>query len=128
MPPIVVAGAQMMCSFGLVPSTLIAEGTVLADELPVATIANMIPIDNIPPFGMCDSLANPEVDAATTAALGVLTPMPCVPVIVDPWIPLAPTVQADGIPVLVMGSMCNCAWGGIVEIIEPGQVSVQVNA
>ena len=118
----------MICSFGMAPSTLIAESTVLADELPVATIADVIPIDNIPPFGMCDSLANPEVVTATTAALGVLTPMPCVPVIVDPWIPIAPTVQADGIPVLVMVSICNCAWGGVVEIIEPGQFSVEVNA
>lgn len=127
MPPIVTLGASLMCSFGVAPSELICESNVFADELPVATIMDFVPIDNIPPFGMCDSLANPEVDAATIAALGVLTPMPCVPVTIAPWIPIAPTILVDEMPVLVQGSVCECAWGGVIEIIEPGQLSVEAN-
>jgi hypothetical protein len=36
-----------------------------------ATIMDYAPIVNIPPFAMCQSLANPTVATATTAALGV---------------------------------------------------------
>ncbi|MDR2437860.1 MAG: DUF4280 domain-containing protein, partial [Planctomycetaceae bacterium] len=42
------------------------------------------PIVNLATFGMCSSPANPAVAAATAAALGVLTPMPCIPVTVAP--------------------------------------------
>ncbi len=128
MPPVVVLGAALSCTFGMAPSSLIVEGTVLADELPVATIASAIPIDNIPPFGMCESPTNPEVIAATAAALGVLTPMPCVPVTVGTWIPLAPTVLVEELPILLQGSVCMCAWEGVIEIVEAGQASVEVNA
>lgn len=127
MPPIVTAGALLMCSFGVAPSALICESNVLADELPVATIFDFAPIENIPPFGMCSSIANPEVDAATVAALGVLTPMPCVPVTIAPWVPIAPTIMVDEMPVLVLGSVCECAWGGVIEIDDPGQFTVEAN-
>ena len=40
---------------------------------------------DIMPFGVCSSLANPQVVAATTAALRVLTPMPWLPMTVTPW-------------------------------------------
>ena len=52
-----------------------------------------IPMTNIMPFGMCQSLGESEVAAATTAALGVLTPMPCIPNTPAPWVPGAPTVM-----------------------------------
>jgi hypothetical protein len=68
-------GASMMCSFGAAPSTLVVLPTnkVLATT-PAANIMDNKPIVNIPPFGVCMSLANPTVAAATAAALGVLTP------------------------------------------------------
>ncbi|MEO0948583.1 MAG: DUF4280 domain-containing protein, partial [Cyanobacteria bacterium J06641_5] len=80
----VVAGAMLQCSFGAAPSSLIVvpKGPpVMAGGPLAATIMDYAPLVNILPFGMCSSLANPSVASATAAALGVLTPMPCVPVI-----------------------------------------------
>ncbi|MGS0688181.1 DUF4280 domain-containing protein [Nakamurella sp. GG22] len=121
--PCVVAGASIMCTFGLAPSALmVAAPRPIVEGRPVATIADIAPGVNIPPFGMCQSLANPTVAAATAAALGVLTPMPCVPVIPAPWIPMAPQTTAGGIPVLVAGSTCVCAFGGSISLTMPGAV------
>ena len=74
-----VAGAQCMCTFGSAPSCLqvTSQMSCLAEGRPVATIQDMQPYVNLQPFGMCSSLANPTVAAATAAALGVLTPQPC---------------------------------------------------
>jgi len=91
---------------------------VFVESKPAATIANSEPA-NIPTFGMCTTLSNPQVAAATAAALGVLTPMPCEPVL-TPWIPMSPTVLIGGQPVLVAGSTCICAYGGVVNILDPG--------
>ena len=41
----------------------------------------------------CNSPSNPMVAAATTAALGVLTPMPCIPMTIAPWMPGSSTVM-----------------------------------
>ncbi|MDR1268431.1 MAG: DUF4280 domain-containing protein, partial [Planctomycetaceae bacterium] len=57
-----------------------------------ATILDNKPIVNLATFGVCSSLANPMVAVATAAALGVLTPMPCIPATVAPWAPGSPTV------------------------------------
>ena len=85
----VVAGAMLSCSFGLAPATLVPKGMsrVTIEGRPAAQVTDNVAMVNIPPFGMCNSLANPQVAAATSAALGVLTPMPCVPVVVTPWVP-----------------------------------------
>ncbi len=81
---------------------------------------------NIPPFGMCMSLANPAVAAATAAALGVLTPMPCVPVTPAPWVPGSPTVPIGNMPALNNTCQCMCNWAGVITISVPGQVTTQV--
>ena len=108
--PCAVSGAMIMCTFGLAPSTLtVVAPRPIVEGRPVATITDIAPGANIAPFGMCQSLANPTVAAATAAALGVLTPMPCVPVMPAPWIPMAPQTMAGGVPVLVAGSTCVCA-------------------
>ena len=52
-----------------------------------ANTADVAPMVNVPPFGMCQLISNPMVAAATAAALGVFTPMPCVPVPAGTWIP-----------------------------------------
>ena len=81
---------------------------------------------NILPFGMCSSMANPAVAAATAAALGVLTPMPCIPVTIAPWMPGSPTILVGGMPALTAQSKLMCNWGGVIQIVFPGQVTTIV--
>jgi len=122
-------GAMMMCSFGMAPSSLITipmGAPVLTGGPPAATIMDNKPIANIPPFAMCISPANPTVAAATAAAMGVLTPMPCIPVTAAPWTPGSPTVMINNYPALSNSSMCMCNWGGVITITVPGQVTVMV--
>ena len=121
-------GATMQCSFGMAPSTLVVLPTnrTLTSNLPAANIMDFVPITNIPPFGMCQSLANPTVASATAAALGVLTPMPCVPVPTGPWMPGSPTVLIGNMPALNNTSKCMCAWGGVIQITVAGQAQTQV--
>jgi len=121
------AGAMMQCSFGVAPSALVVLPTnrVLTGP-PAASIMDHQPIVNVPPFGMCSSLANPTVAAATAAALGVLTPMPCVPMTTSPWIVGAPTVLIGNIPALNDSAKLICNWGGVIQITAPAQFTVQV--
>ena len=123
----VVTGAMMTCSFGVAPAVLNATPTgVMASSMPAATIMDMVPMENIPTFGMCMSPANPQVAAATAAALGVLTPQPCIPNTVAPWVPGSPTVTIGGNPALTADSTCMCAWAGTITISMPGQMTVMV--
>src|SRR5215213_1332809 len=127
MAQVVGAGAVMMCTFGVAPSTLITipKGPpVTAGGPPAATIMDFAPIANIPPFGMCTSPSNPTVAVATAAALGVLTPMPCVPVVPAPWVVGAPTVLIGNMPALNNSSKLMCAWGGVIQIVVPGQTKM----
>lgn len=118
--PPVCMGAMLACSFGMAPSSLMpTPGTTLAEGKMVATIMDIAPGINIMPFGMCQSLTNPTVAAATAAALGVLTPMPCLPVVPAPWVPGSPTVLVGKKPALVAGSQAMCAWAGVISITNP---------
>lgn len=128
MPQHVCNTAGTACTFGAAPSTLIVtpEKRVLTSSQPAATIMDNIPMKNVMPFAMCMSPSNPTVAAATTAALGVLTPMPCIPVTTAPWAPGSPTVLEGGIPVLNNTSKLMCMWGGVISITMPGQVREMV--
>jgi hypothetical protein len=121
--PAVTSTAMLQCSFGLAPATLtvLPVARVMIEGKPAAAITDSAPMVNVPPFGMCSSLANPTVAAATAAALGVLTPMPCVPV-TTPFINGATTTMIGGQPGLTLGAQCTCAYGGAVQIINPGAV------
>lgn len=115
-------GAQMMCSFGLAPSALNPTPKMVSTSgVPAGNILDFAPVANIPPFAMCTAPTNPAVAAATTAAAGVLTPMPCMPIPVGPWKPGAPTVMLGGVPALDNTSTLNCLWGGVITFITPGQ-------
>ena len=128
MPPLVAMGAMLQCSFGVAPSslTITPENMSNVTNKPIATIMDNIPMKNIMPFGMCQSLANPQVAAATSAAAGVLTPQPCVPVIPAPWTPGSPTVMIKNKPALNASSTCMCNWAGVITITNPGQTKAMV--
>lgn len=123
----VCGGAMCTCSFGMAPSSLMVtpENQVVA-TMPLATIMDNVPLKNIMPFGMCSSIANPQVTAATAAALGVLTPMPCIPMTTAPWVPGSPTVLIAGKPALNQSSKLLCNWGGVIQIGYPGTSNIQV--
>jgi hypothetical protein len=120
-------GATLQCSFGAAPSSLVVLPTNRTmTTVPAATIMDHAPLVNIMPFGMCSSPSNPTVAAATAAALGVLTPMPCVPVTPAPWIVGAPTVLIGKMPALNNTSKLMCAWGGVIQVVSPGQTKMMI--
>jgi len=128
MPLQVCMGANMMCSFGAAPSSLVVlpKNRVNTNMMPDANIMDHVPMVNIMPFGMCMSLANPVVAAATAAALGVLTPMPCIPATPAPWVPGAPTVNLAFSPALDNTSKVMCTWAGVIQFVDAGEITVNV--
>jgi hypothetical protein len=91
-----------------------------------ANIMDHIPMVNIMPFGMCMSIANPQVAAATAAAMGVLTPQPCIPATATPWTPGALTLVLGNQPALDNVSICMCTWLGVITVADPGQTSTMI--
>ncbi len=128
MPNQVCMGAQMSCSFGAAPSNLIVLplNKVLTSFLPAANIMDHKPMVNVLPFGTCMSLANPMVASATAAALGVLTPMPCIPMTMSPWVPGVPTVLIANMPAVDNTCTLMCNWGGVITISNAGQTTHQI--
>jgi hypothetical protein len=118
----------MQCSFGAAPCALnvLPVNRVMVGGVPAANIMDHIPLVNIPTFGMCMSMANPMVAAATAAALGVLTPMPCIPATAAPWIPGAPTVLLGNMPALDANCTLMCNWAGVIKINFAGQVQTLI--
>jgi len=121
----VVNGAQLTCSFGMAPSNLVVlpANRVHSGNQPAPNIMDHIPNTNIMPFGMCQTPTNPQVAAATAAAMGVLTPQPCVPATAAPWMIGAPTVLIGNQPALDNQSKCMCTWAGVITITSPGQTT-----
>ena len=128
MPMHVCNGATLMCSFGVAPSvlTVLPINRTLTSNMPAANIMDHIPMVNIMPFGMCITPSNPAVAAATAAAMGVLTPMPCVPVTPAPWVIGSPTVLLGNMPALNNTSTLMCTWGGVITVVQPGQFTEMI--
>lgn len=121
----VCGGATLACSFGVAPSVLnVLPAARVMTHMAIAGIMDQVPLVNILPFGMCTNPANPMVAAATAAALGVLTPMPCIPVPAGPWAPGNPTVLIGGKPALNNSCKLMCSWGGVIQIVNPGQGTI----
>lgn len=111
MPMQVVNGAQLVCTFGSVPSLLVVLPVhrVLCENQFAANISDHVPMVNIMPFGSCTGLSGP-----------------CVPATAMPWTPGAVTVPLDGQPALDNVSVCPCTVGGIVSVLNPGQPTTMI--
>ena len=124
-----VTGATMTCPFAAapvpVPLNVTSNSQVLIDGKPAGTIQDAGAMVNIPSFGMCTTLSNPQVAAATAAALGVLTPQPCVPQ-TQSFIPTQAKVLVGGKPCLTGDCSVMCMYGGKISIMMPGQAKVMV--
>jgi len=127
MPLQVCMGAMMQCSFGVTPAPIaVPPKNKVFTMTPDANIMDNVPMTNIPSFGMCSSLANPEVAAATSAALGVLTPQACVPATTTPWAPGATTVLLGNFPALDNVSKLMCTWLGVISFVDAGETTVNI--
>lgn len=127
MPLAVTTGAMAQCTMGSAPMplTFVPKGSpVTTPATEIGTVTDIVPMMNIPSFVLCKSIANPAVASATAAALGTLTPMPCVPVPTGPWSPGDPKVMVDGSPLLTQTCMAECAYGGVITIVSPAQAIV----
>jgi hypothetical protein len=130
MPFHVCNGALLKCAGavppGAAPLVVLPIHRMLTSNQPAANINDHVPLANIPTFGACMLPSNPAVAAATTAALGVLTPVPCVPVTPSPWVTGAPTVILDNAPALDNVSTLTCTMGGVITIVNPGEMTEMI--
>ena len=76
---------------------------------------------NIRPFGLCRSRKFPATAAATAAAHGHLTPMPCVPGTATPWSIVDANSIICGKPALLDNAKLKCVFGGEITIVTAGQ-------
>lgn len=123
MGAVVVSGAKLACPFGSAPSSLQAasQTSCLICAKPAATVMDT----RLGPFGMCSSMANPQVAAATAAALGTLTPQPCLFAPAGVWRIGKPGLIAGGKAVLTSDATIICGMGmGTINITFPGQTNV----
>lgn len=129
MPKMVVDGAKLKCDQGASPGslTILPVNGTSGDDKPAATVNDFVPMQNVSAFGMCRSMANPQVSAATAAAQGTLTPQPCVPVLTAPWSPGSSVATIQDQKALTADSKCLCQWAGNIEITDPG-TTVEVDS
>jgi hypothetical protein len=113
---------------GAAPSSLVVlpVNRTLIEDQPAANIQDRVPMVNIMSFGLCMSPANPAVATATAAAMGVLTPMPCIPATPAPWMPGVPTVLIGGMPAIDNTCSLMCLWAGVIQVVTPGETTVMV--
>lgn len=111
MSQLVVHGAFLRCSFGAAPVPLIVlpKNRCMAGGLPVATILDAVPLLNIPTFGVC--MAIPSF------------PVPCIPKTCA-WC-VGKKTLLGGLPIIDQSAKAMCGSGGIIQVIYPGQLTVQ---
>jgi len=123
MPNLVCTGAKLQCSFGTTPATFTASAA-RASAGGAAGVVTETSTASVPAFGQCTSLSNPQVNAATQAASGTLTPQPCQPVVPGQWTPGSTRVTVGTAAALDSASQCRCAWNGVITVTDAGQTNV----
>ena len=104
--------STIKCSYGSAAVPFIVENpSYMVGETPGGTIGDAIPFTNIPTFGQCRCMDNPE--NAAYAATKVYAP--CVPM-TESWIPDVPTITVGGLPILDKATKCMCDWGGQIGV------------
>ncbi|AKT43724.1 DUF4280 domain-containing protein [Chondromyces crocatus] len=127
MARLVVDGATLRCNQGSTPGRLSVATPhgVAGQKRQAATVDDHRPNLHVASFGMCRSMSNPQVSAATSAANGVLTPQPCVPATPAPWQSGHRHVRLVRGVALTDDATCACQWGGTIEIADPGAGGIQ---
>ncbi len=118
MPNVVVAGAMVGCSMSIpplepMPLAVTPSGPSVTAGPLVATVMAITP-ENIATFGDCTAPGNPACANPTKQG-------PCKPMIAGPWAPGSATTKIGGMAVLTDDSVCECAYGGVIKVIEAGQ-------
>ena len=121
--------ALLTCSMAMAPLPqkvvlFVPKDKILTGGKSMANIMNNKPMMEIPSFKMCKSPSNPLVMAATAAAMGVLTPAPCMPMFVGPWLIGNPKVLIGSMPALNKSHKIMCAYGGCVSVLFSGSSNV----
>lgn len=118
----VAQGAKLHCSCGEHEGSLRVRGRkVFINGQPQANAEDHLPLVNIPSFGLCSSLANPTVAAATAANRGKLKKMMCVPNTPSLWLAPRDEEIICGAPALLETSVLRCAYCGVIKINDHGQ-------
>jgi Domain of unknown function (DUF4280) len=128
MPLLAADEALLTCDKGSLPSPLgviAVNPQIRAVQKLAAEVTDCKPNFNIRPFGMCSSMGNPAVKAATAENEGVLTPQPCTPNIITAWSG-ASVVTLRKVPALHVGGSVSCTFGGSVEVKDAVQKIVSV--
>lgn len=120
MGAIAVTGTVIICTMGGTGVLSASQGICLAAKKNIVTARDMAPMTNIGSCGLCKSMANPAVASATAAALGVLTPQPCIPAPAGVWIGVS-RIMAAGSPALTKESRLVCSYGGEISIMDTTQ-------
>ena len=119
----VVAGATLSCTQGDQTSRLtmpVSHGVYVKEKAQMNRM-DFKPSVNIQPFGLCQTTANPSVAAATAANNGILTPMPCTPVVTMPWINGKDDQLIENSPALTNQSLNMCLYSGTIKVEDDGQ-------
>lgn len=121
MPDLVCTGATLRCSYGTTTATFSATGAKVTAGAAAGVVSDAATA-NIPPFGSCTSLSNPQVNSATQAAAsGTPVPQPCMPVLTGDWTPGSAWAAIGPAAVLTSSCQCSCSWGGTISVTDPGQ-------
>jgi len=115
MPRVVVHNATLQCSCGSSVSPLQAVRNQTLnlgdDHKPVASTLDHIPSTNILPFGSCSKRSWAACSPQTSA----------------PWTPSGwNQVAITGDPTLTQIDLLKCDEGGIITVVDPGQVILSI--